>query len=99
MSQELSVHHGGPVLPAVSSCSERSEETGGYPVNKDSSPEDLLSEIERMRAEMYRLAEDQDTPEAVASVRKMSESLDVLIYRFMCYLRDRDANESQHHAS
>lgn len=54
-----------------------------------------MSEIESMRAEMYRLAEGQDPAEAVASVRQMSERMDKLIYRFMCCLRNSDANWSE----
>ena len=65
------------------------------PVKETSSPEHLLSEIESMRAEMYRLAENQDTAEAVASVRKMSEKMDKLIYRFMCCVHNLDAVRSE----
>ena len=68
-------------------------------MNQDSSQEDLLREIERLRAEMYRVSANQDTEEAVASVQQLSKTMDDLINRFMQRVRDRDEDERQFHVS
>lgn len=56
-------------------------------MDKNSSPETLLREIEKTRAEMYELAGGDLNPEIIAALQETSQVLDELVYRFMCYLQ------------
>ncbi len=70
--------------------------TGGTPVDKNSSPHNLLREIENLRAEMYELAGGDLDPEIIAALQETSRVLDELVYRFMSQLHNEEWTEKPH---